>query len=62
MAGGVAVIKVGAATEVEAKERKHRIEDAVRNAKAAIEEGLLPGGGVALVGITLIPLLSGLFG
>ena len=47
--GGVAVIKVGAATEVEAKERKHRIEDAVRNAKAAIEEGLLPGGGVALV-------------
>ena len=49
LAGGVAGIKVGAATEVEAKERKHRIEDAVRNAKAAIEEGLLPGGGVALV-------------
>ena len=49
LAGGVAVIKVGAATEVEAKERKHRIEDAVRNAKATIEEGLLPGGGVALV-------------
>ena len=49
LAGGVAVIKVGAATAVEAKERKHRIEDAVRNAKAAIEEGLLPGGGVALV-------------
>ena len=49
LAGGVAVIKVGAATEVEAKERKHRIEEAVRNAKAAIEEGLLPGGGVALV-------------
>src|SRR5687767_9232830 len=49
LAGGVAVIKVGAATEVELKERKHRIEDAVRNAKAAIEEGLLPGGGVALV-------------
>ena len=49
LAGGVAVIKVGAATEIEAKERKHRIEDAVRNAKAAIEEGLLPGGGVALV-------------
>ena len=49
LAGGVAVIKVGAATEVEAKERKHRIEDAVRNAKAAIEEALLPGGGVALV-------------
>ena len=49
LAGGVAVIKVGAATEVEAKDRKHRIEDAVRNAKAAIEEGLLPGGGVALI-------------
>ncbi|MCP3785445.1 chaperonin GroEL [Micromonospora sp. A3M-1-15] len=48
LAGGIAVIKVGAATEVELKERKHRIEDAVRNAKAAIEEGLLPGGGVAL--------------
>jgi chaperonin GroEL len=48
LAGGVAVIKVGAATEVELKERKHRIEDAVLNAKAAIEEGLLPGGGVAL--------------
>src|SRR6059058_5190078 len=46
--GGVAVIKAGAATEVELKERKHRIEDAVRNAKAAVEEGLLPGGGVAL--------------
>ncbi|KRB78068.1 molecular chaperone GroEL [Nocardioides sp. Root190] len=49
LAGGVAVIKVGAATEVELKERKHRIEDAVRNAKAAVEEGILPGGGVALV-------------
>jgi len=49
LAGGVAIIKVGAATEVELKERKHRIEDAVRNAKAAVEEGLLPGGGVALV-------------
>jgi chaperonin GroEL len=48
LAGGVAVIKVGAATEVELKERKHRVEDAVRNAKAAVEEGLLPGGGVAL--------------
>ena len=48
LAGGVAVIKIGAATEVELKERKHRIEDAVRNAKAAVEEGLLPGGGVAL--------------
>jgi chaperonin GroEL len=49
LAGGVAVVKVGAATEVEVKERKHRIEDAVRNAKAAVEEGLLAGGGVALV-------------
>ena len=49
LAGGVAVIKVGAATEVELKERKHRIEDAVRNAKAAVEEGILPGGGVALI-------------
>ncbi|GAA0544354.1 chaperonin GroEL [Paractinoplanes ferrugineus] len=49
LAGGVAVIKVGAATEVELKERKHRIEDAVRNAKAAVEEGIVPGGGVALV-------------
>ena len=49
LAGGVAVVKVGAATEVELKERKHRIEDAVRNAKAAVEEGILPGGGVALV-------------
>jgi chaperonin GroEL len=45
----VAVIKVGAATEVELKERKHRIEDAVRNAKAAVEEGIVPGGGVALI-------------
>jgi chaperonin GroEL len=49
LAGGVAVIKVGAATEVELKERKHRVEDAVRNAKAAVEEGIVPGGGVALV-------------
>jgi len=43
------VIKAGAATEVELKERKHRIEDAVRNAKAAVEEGIVPGGGVALL-------------
>lgn len=49
LSGGVAVIKSGAATEVEMKERKHRIEDAVRNAKAAVEEGILPGGGVALL-------------
>ena len=53
LAGGVAVIKVGAATEVELKERKHRIEDAVRNAKAAVEEGLLAGGGVALANATV---------
>ncbi|SER23087.1 chaperonin GroEL [Microlunatus flavus] len=49
LAGGVAVIKVGAATEVELKERKHRIEDAVRNAKAAVEEGIVAGGGVGLL-------------
>jgi chaperonin GroEL len=49
LAGGVAVIKAGAATEVELKERKHRIEDAVRNAKAAVEEGVVAGGGVALL-------------
>ena len=49
LAGGVAVIKAGAATEVELKERKHRIEDAVRSAKAAVEEGIVAGGGVALL-------------
>jgi chaperonin GroEL len=49
LAGGVAVIKVGAATEVELKERKHRVEDAVRAARAGVEEGMVPGGGVALV-------------
>jgi chaperonin GroEL len=49
LAGGVAVIKVGAATEVELKERKHRVEDAVRAAQAGVEEGMVPGGGVALV-------------
>ncbi|WP_336922591.1 chaperonin GroEL [Aquipuribacter sp. SD81] len=58
LAGGVAVIKAGAATEVELKERKHRIEDAVRNAKAAVEEGIVPGGGVALV--NALPALDGL--
>ncbi|MCL2786910.1 MAG: chaperonin GroEL [Micrococcales bacterium] len=52
LAGGVAVIKAGAATEVELKERKHRIEDAVRNAKAAVEEGIVAGGGVALMNAT----------
>ncbi|MGV9183259.1 chaperonin GroEL [Arcanobacterium canis] len=49
LSGGVAVIKSGAATEVELKERKHRIEDAIRNAKAAVEEGIISGGGVALI-------------
>ena len=49
LAGGVAVIKAGAATEVELKERKARIEDAIRNAKAAVEEGIVAGGGVALI-------------
>src|SRR5881409_3489118 len=54
LAGGVAVIKAGAATEVELKERKHRIEDAVRNAKAAVEEGIVAGGGVALAQATKV--------
>ncbi|MFF9124553.1 chaperonin GroEL [Streptomyces sp. NPDC014889] len=54
LAGGVAVIKAGAATEVELKERKHRIEDAVRNAKAAVEEGIVAGGGVALLQTTSV--------
>ncbi|MDU0967656.1 MAG: chaperonin GroEL [Actinomycetaceae bacterium] len=60
LAGGVAVIKSGAATEVEMKERKHRIEDAVRNAKAAVEEGIVAGGGVALLqsGVKAIDALS----
>ena len=58
LAGGVAVIKAGAATEVELKERKHRIEDAVRNAKAAVEEGIVAGGGVAL--LQAAPALDGL--
>jgi chaperonin GroEL len=49
LAGGVAIIKVGAATEVELKEKKHRIEDAVSTTKAAVEEGVVPGGGVALL-------------
>jgi chaperonin GroEL len=53
LAGGVAVIKVGAATEVELKEKKHRIEDAVQTAKASVEEGIVPGGGVALIGAQL---------
>jgi len=64
LAGGVAVIKAGAATEVERKERKHRIEDAVRNAKAAVEEGIVAGGGVALLqaGAAVFKKLSGLTG
>jgi chaperonin GroEL len=62
LAGGVAVIKVGAATEVELKERKHRIEDAVRNAKAAVEEGIVPGGGVALLQAAAKAKVEGLSG
>ncbi len=62
LAGGVAVIKVGAATEVELKERKHRIEDAVRNAKAAVEEGIVPGGGVALLQAAAAAKVEGLVG
>ena len=66
LAGGVAVIKAGAATEVELKERKHRIEDAVRNAKAAVEEGIVAGGGVALIQAGKVafasPALTGLVG
>jgi chaperonin GroEL len=58
LAGGVAVIKVGAATEVELKEKKHRIEDALSTTRAAIEEGLVAGGGVAL--IQAIPALDGI--
>jgi chaperonin GroEL len=54
LAGGVAVIKVGAATEIELKERKHRIEDAISATKAAVEEGIVPGGGAALVQIAAI--------
>ena len=62
LAGGVAVVKVGAATEVELKERKHRIEDAVRNAKAAVEEGIVPGGGVALLQASAKASVDGLAG
>ncbi len=62
LAGGVAVIKVGAATEVELKERKHRVEDAVRNAKAAVEEGIVAGGGVALLQAAAQANVEGLTG
>jgi len=58
LAGGVAVVKVGAATETEMKERKHRVEDALQATRAALEEGIVPGGGVAL--INAIPALDGL--
>jgi len=51
LAGGVAVVKVGAATEPELKERKHRVEDALRATRAAVEEGIVPGGGVALINV-----------
>jgi chaperonin GroEL len=54
LAGGVAVIKVGAATEVELKEKKHRVEDALSATRAAVEEGILPGGGVALLNATSV--------
>ena len=57
LAGGVAVIKVGAATEVELKEKKHRIEDALSTTRAAVEEGLVAGGGTAL--LQAIPALDG---
>ncbi|HEY98553.1 MAG TPA: chaperonin GroEL [Dehalococcoidia bacterium] len=56
LAGGVAVVKVGAATEVELKEKKHRVEDALQATKAAVEEGILPGGGVGL--LSAIPVLK----
>ena len=49
LAGGVAVVKVGAATETEMKERKHRVEDALQATRAALEEGIVPGGGVVLI-------------
>jgi chaperonin GroEL len=58
LSGGVAVIKVGAATETELKEKKHRVEDALSAARASIEEGIVPGGGVAL--LTSVPSLDGL--
>jgi len=56
LAGGVAVVKVGAATEVELKEKKHRVEDALQATKAAVEEGILPGGGVGL--LSALPVLD----
>jgi chaperonin GroEL len=59
LSGGVAIIKVGAATEVELKEKKHRIEDAVQTTKAAVEEGVVPGGGVALLRAQAAVLAAG---
>jgi chaperonin GroEL len=56
LAGGVAVLKVGGATEPELKEKKHRVEDALSTARAAVEEGIVPGGGVALINV--IPALK----
>ena len=53
MAGGVAIIKVGAATETEMKEKKARVEDALYATRAAVEEGIVPGGGVALLGASI---------
>src|SRR5690606_26518096 len=58
LAGGVAVIRVGAATEVELKEKKHRVEDALSATRAAVEEGIVPGGGVAL--LNALPALDDL--
>ena len=58
LAGGVAIIRVGAATEVELKEKKHRVEDALSATRAAVEEGIVPGGGVAL--ITALSALEGI--
>ncbi len=51
LAGGVAIIRVGAATETELKEKKHRVEDALSATRAAVEEGIVPGGGVALLNV-----------
>src|SRR5205823_7886184 len=59
LAGGVAVVKVGAATETEMKEKKHRVEDALQATRAALEEGIVPGGGVALLNATKSIKLDG---
>jgi len=62
LAGGVAVVKVGAATETEMKEKKHRVEDALQAARAALEEGIVPGGGVALLNAASSVKLEGMEG